>query len=131
MATAQTIINRALRLCKVLDSFQAASSEDASDALNTLNGLMAELYEAEVGIPDYTFALLTTALASDDADADALAYMLARRIAPEYGVELSRGVISEAEKAEGRMRLRYFQPGCVDFSELPSEAKTYNINTDT
>jgi hypothetical protein len=130
MATAQTIINRAFRLCKVLDSFQAASSEDAADALSVLNGLLAELHCAEVGIPDYSFAALATEIASDAADAEALAYMLARRVAPEYGVELSSLIAKEAHDAESRLRLRYFQPGQTDYCELPStQDGSFNFST--
>lgn len=131
MATAYTIIRRALRLATVLDAMEAPAAEDAQDALDSLNALLAEMHRAGVGLPDYSFATLQTALASDAADADALAYALAERVAPEYGRELPPLVAKAASESMSRLRLRYFQPGQVDFSELPSaQPGHYNATTD-
>jgi hypothetical protein len=127
MATAITIINRALRLCKVLDAAEAAEAEDARDALETLNAMLAEWHQAEIGLPDYSFAELTTELASDAADREAIAYQLALRLSTEYGVDLSPQAAAMAEQAMGRLRLRYFQPGTVDLGELPSTRSDFNI----
>lgn len=126
MATAQTIINRALRLCRVLDANEAAEAQDAADALATLNAMLAEWHAAQVGLPDYRFSGLTDALATDDADSEAIAFQLAMRISPEYGVDLPPQVVAMAEQAMGRLRLRYFQPGTVTF-DLPGETSRYNI----
>jgi hypothetical protein len=131
MATAQTIINRALRLCSVLDPVEAANNEYASDALDTLNGMLAEWYAAGIGFPDWTFPTLATAIATDAGDADALSYQLALRLAPEYGVEIPQALLGIAAETMGRLRLRYFQPGTVDFSELPGSAGVWDIITDS
>ena len=120
MATALQIVNRAMRLCGVLDAGAAAAAGDASDALETLNALLAEMHSADVGLPDYNLATLQDTLASDAADREALAYALAVRIAPEYGVTLSALVATAAQQSMSRLRLRYFQPGKTDYSELPS-----------
>lgn len=130
MATALSIIKRALRLIAVLDAGITPSAQDSADALETLNCLLAEWHEAGVGLPDYSFATLTTDLASDNADRDAIAHALAIRLAPEYGVMPSPLVLSTGENAMARMRLRYFQPGKVSSDELPGESSTYNITTD-
>jgi len=131
MATAMDLIKRSMRLATILDAGSAPEAGDAQDALATLNALLAELHEAEVGIPDYSLASLTTALASDGADREGLAYMLAKRIAPEYEKELSRLTMEQANQAESRLRLRYFQPGTTSYAELPSaQPGSYNINTD-
>lgn len=131
-ATAQVIINRALRLAGILDAATAPSAADATDALNTLNVLLAEMHEAEIGLPDYAFASLETELASDVADRDALAYALAVRIAPEYGKQLSALIADAANQSMSRLRLRYFQPGTTNYSELPSaQPGSYNVNTDS
>ena len=129
MATAQTIINRALRLCRVIDGEAAMSAYDASDALETLNAMLAEWHAAGVGLPVYSFASLTTDLASDAADREAIAYQLAMRVAPEYGAALSPEIVEIANATMSRLRLRYFQPGSVDFSELPSKTEGFDINT--
>jgi hypothetical protein len=119
MATAIQIINRAMRLCRILDANEAAEAQDASDSLETLNALLAEMYEANIGLPDYSFANLTDTLATDNADREAIAFQLAIRIAPEYGVQLGGDVMALAEQTMGRMRLRYLQPGTIDLTELP------------
>src|SRR4051812_47277368 len=106
MATAQTIINRALRLCRVLDAATAPEASDAQDALATLNALLAEMHAAEIGLPDYSFDSLESELASDAADAEALAYALAERIAPEYGAQLSPLIADQARQSMSRLRLR-------------------------
>lgn len=119
MATALELINRAMRLCGILDAREAADGADALDALNVLNAMLAEWHEAQIGLPEYAFANLTDPLSSDAADSDAIAYQLALRLAPEYGLEPSARVERTAEEAMSRLRLRYFQPGTVDYSELP------------
>lgn len=128
--TAGDIIKRALRLARVIDAHTAMDANDAADALDTLNAMLAEWHEAEIGLPDYSFANLTDELASDAADREAIAYQLAARLAPEYGVELSPMVAAVAEGTMNRVRLRYFQPGCTDFSQLPGAACGYNIEFD-
>lgn len=110
MATAQTIINRALRLCRVIDGEAAMSANDSADALETLNAMLAEWHEAGIGLPDYTLTSLTTELASDVADREAIAYQLALRLAPEYGVDIPRIMMDVAAGALFRLRGRYFSP---------------------
>ena len=128
--TASDIIKRALRICRVADSNAALDENDAADALATLNAMLAEWHEAEIGLPDYSFSSLTDVLASDAADREAIAYELAARVAPEYGVSLSREAAGVGLASISRLRLRYFQPGRSDFSELPRKAYCYNIETD-
>lgn len=125
--TAGDIIKRALRLCRVIDAHTAMDANDAADALDTLNAMLAEWHEADIGLPDYSFAELTTELASDAADREAIAYQLAARLAPEYGVSLPAEVAAVAQGTMDRLRLRYFQPGCVDFSQLPAKTYVFDI----
>jgi hypothetical protein len=129
MATAQTIINRASRLCRVIDGEAAMSANDAADALETLNAMLAEWHAADIGLPDYSLDSLTTELASDAADREAIAYALALRVAPEYGATLTEDIVQMASSCMGRLRLRYFQPGTVDWSELPCSTPAFDINT--
>lgn len=128
--TALSIIKRALRLARVIDAHTAMDANDAADALETLNAMLAEWHEAEIGLPDYSFSSLTDELASDAADREAIAYQLAARLAPEYGVSLSQETAAVAEGTMQRLRLRYFQPGCTDYSDLPRYCVTYNIVID-
>ena len=124
--TAGDIIKRALRLCRVVDAHTPMDANDAADALETLNAVLAEWHEAEIGVPDYSLATLETDLASDAADREAIAYELALRLAPEYGVALSAETAAAGQAATSRLRLRYFQPGCVDFGQLPGNCRYSN-----
>ena len=124
--TAENVILRALRIIGAGNLPDTVSFPQALDALNVA---LAELHEAQVGIPDYSVASLATAMDTDIADRDALAYQLALRLAPEYGVSLSPEALQMAAESMARLRLRYFQPGSVDFGELPAETPTFNITT--
>ena len=127
MATAQDIINRALRLCKVIDAYSAPTAEDSADALDTLNAMLAEWHEADIGLPDYELAGLTAELATDAADREAIAYQLALRIAPEYGEDLTPAVYASAHEAMSRLRLRYFQPMPAE-AALPRTRHVFDID---
>lgn len=130
MATALDIIKRALRVAKVVDAGSAPLPEDSVPALETLNAMLAEWHEAEIGLPDYTLAALSTTLASDAADREAIAYQLAVRIVGEYGTQMAPSDQMLAEQTMARLRLRYFQPGRVDFG-LPCPTGFYDFTTDT
>ena len=130
MATAYQIVRRALKLATVIDAQESIDANDAADALESLNGLLAEWHFAGIGLPDYSLATLETELSSDAADRDALAYALAERIAPEYGKELSPLIMKSASESMSRLRLRYFQPGKTRFAELPGACRqSFNIET--
>jgi P22 tail accessory factor. len=129
MATASQIIRRALRLIGAIDASEALSASDAQDALETLNAMLAEWHEAEIGLPDYSLSSITDELASDAADREAIAYQLALRVSPEYGLPITRDVAEMAQSAMARMRLRYFQPGKADLTELPRICRPFNITT--
>lgn len=129
MATAFQIINRACRIARIKDANEALRAEDAADALETLNALLAEWHEADIGFPDYRFATLETESASDEADREAVAYQLAERIAPEYEKELTPLALKASAESMARLRLRYFQPGVTSFAELPGGVAGFNITT--
>lgn len=128
MATALDIIKRALRIAKVIEAAETPQAEDSQDALTTLNALLAEMYEADIGLPDYSLAALTTELASDAADREAIAYQLAVRIVGEYGTQMAASDQMLSEQTMSRLRLRYFQPGRVT-NDLPGARNTFNIET--
>lgn len=129
MATASQIIRRALRLIGAMDASQALTPNDAQDCLETLNAMLAEWHEAQIGLPDYSLSSITDTLATDAADREAIAYQLAVRVAPEYGLQVPPAVGVMAETTMARLRLRYFQPGKTDLTELPHLSYTFNIVT--
>lgn len=116
--TVNGLILRALRIISTHGPLPDSVGFPA--ALVTLNAMLAEWHVAGIGLPDYSVTGLSDTLASDAADTEAVAYQLAIRLAPEYGSQLSALTMRSAEDAMNRLRLRYFQPGTVDLSELPS-----------
>jgi hypothetical protein len=104
-----------------IDSYFVQAKEDGTyqwadvgtttiDALSVLNGLLAELYEAGIGLPQYSVASLSETLTLDAADLEAIAYQLAIRIAPEYGLAPTQQHMATAAQAMFRLRQRYLQP---------------------
>jgi hypothetical protein len=129
MTTASQIIRRALRLIGAIDASESLGANDAQDCLETLNAMLAEWHEAQIGLADYNLSSITDTLSTDAADRDAIAYQLAIRVAPEYGLPIAPEVGVMAAEAMGRLRLRYFQPGNTDLSDLPHVCRTFNIVT--
>lgn len=107
MATANEIVSRALRLLGVIASGETIEASTGADALSVLNALLAEMHEAGIGLPDYSFTGLADTLASDAADQEALAYQLAIRIAPEYGLNPTPAQMAMANESKFRLRSRY------------------------
>lgn len=124
---AQDVIRRALRIAGVIASGETPQASDVADALGTLNALLAEWHEADIGIPDYSVEVETSAMSTDLADRDAIAYQLAIRMAPEYGFEPSPSQVVQGDAAWARLCLRYFQPSRVD-SALPSTRHIFDID---
>jgi hypothetical protein len=123
--TAEDVILRALRLLPTPANLPDVVAMSAT--LGTLNAMLAEWYEAGIGLPDYSLSALADAIASDIGDREAIAGQLALRIAPEYGVSVPPEVAVLAEQSMGRLRLRYFQPGATSFAELPARTYTFDI----
>ena len=103
--TAEDVILRALRI--VGSAGNLPDTVSFPQALGTLNALQAEMHEAGIGLPDYSVAALATPLTSDIGDREAIAYQLALRLAPEYGVSLAPEALSAAQTAMFRLRSRY------------------------
>lgn len=127
--TAAKIIRRALLILNVIDAEEAAEAIESQDALDILNAMLAEWYEAGVGLHDYVLTGITDTLATDAADSEAIAYQLAARLAPEYNAQLSPAALEIAQATFSRLRMRYFQPGTVDFTDLPWKRYSFNIVT--
>lgn len=119
------IIGRALRLIGAVDASEAIDANSAQDALSTLNVMLAEWSEADIGQPDVSLGLQSDI--DSIADADAYACQLAMRIAPEYGLPISGDIAAMAEQAMNRLRLRYFTQGEVSLLELPTATEPFNI----
>lgn len=110
MATGYTIVNRALRIARILDATDTAQGAQGADALQTLNALLAEWHEADIRLPDYSLANLEAEFGGDAADLEAVSYALAQRLCSEYGTELMPEAQRQSVISFARLRSRYFQP---------------------
>lgn len=128
---AAELIRRTLLILGVVDATETPEAEDVQDALDTLNALFAEWHGSDLMVPDYDVAAPATELTIDLADREAVAYQLALRISPEYGATLSAEAREVMESSWRRFQMRYFQPGTVDFSELPCASRRhYQVDCD-
>jgi len=119
MATALILVRRALRLATVIASGETPPADQITDTISVLNSMLAEWKDAGIGLPDYSVANEAVTLTMGDGDVEAVAYQLAIRVMPEYGMEVSPTLAAMAEASMNRLRLKYFQPGRSDLSELP------------
>ncbi len=103
MAATQTIINRALRLLGMLDANESPEAVDTQTALEALNAMMAR-WEAD-GIPLGWAPVLAAseALPAPVEAEEAIAYNLAVRLRPEYGVALAPDVLQMAQMGLSRL----------------------------
>lgn len=132
MATALTLVRRALRLATIIASGETPDAATIQDALSVLNSMLAEWHDAGIGVPDYSINSEAATLTMGDGDVEAVAYQLAARIMPEYGMEVTPTIAAGAADSMNRLRLKYFQPGRSDLSELPIPTGWgYGWNVDT
>lgn len=130
---AAVLVTRVLRLLRVIDVNDAPGAEDARDVLYVLEGLLAEWRGSDIMVPDYQVKGVNDDLTIDEADREAVAYQVALRMSPEYGASLTPETRAALDESFNRFRLRYFQPGDADLSELPRARgahRAYNIDND-
>jgi hypothetical protein len=119
MAIAQDVIRRAYRLAGIIASGETPDAAMTQDAIFALNGMLAEWHSAQIGVPQYSVANEQSVLGTDAGDNEAIAYMLSLRMMPEFGISAAPEFAAQASESMSRLRLRYFQPGRMDFGELP------------
>lgn len=131
MTTATQTISRSLRLLGVLDPVTPASAEDIATALPVLNALVTR-WEANglaLGWANVSSASATLPI-PPEAD-EAVAYNLACRLAPEYGVSVVPEVMTYARDELACLRRdRLVSAPLTVRSDLPSSHSWWNITTD-
>lgn len=99
-ASAATIVARALRYIRVYGVDESPSAQETSDGADELRSMLGSwsldsaLYSDDLVLP--VFADSATAVSMNDAMPDVLAFNLAIRLAPEYGVVPSQDVYRAA-----------------------------------
>lgn len=128
---AQDIIKRAYRILGVIASGEGGEASEFEDALSVLNSLLAEWRGKNILLPDYTVETINTAMNLPLSDKEAVAYQIAKRMAPEFGTSLSPEAQEAAAESWQGLQHRYFAIGRTDFSELPvaTSGHWYDFNT--
>lgn len=130
MTTVVGLISRSLRLLGVLDAGQAAEGDDYVTARDVLNAMLAR-WEANGLALGWSDALVADADVTLPAEAvEAVAYNLACKLAPEYGVPVREDVVTDARDGLAALRRdRLVEMPLTSCSDLPS-AGHWNIYTD-
>lgn len=98
------IISRALRLLRVLDPNEAPEAEDSQTALEVLNQMLRRWEADGIALGWNTLALVTNELTIPEEAEEAVAYNLAVKLRPEYGVTIDPDVRETARKGLDALR---------------------------
>jgi hypothetical protein len=128
MATAQTVINAAARKLSVFDSGNQLTAQQTADAIEALNNMMAKFESDGIALGWTPAASAATTITAPDYTLEAIEYLLALRIAPEWGVEPSIGVQSGAKSGMEQLKRQSIQLIEADMQHLPRRIYVYNIN---
>lgn len=97
MTTAYSLVKGALRLIAVIASGEEPTASDMADGIEALNQMAQALRDDGIGLSWVDIALSTEEIPVAASHIKALKYLLAVDLAPEYGVQPSPFVISQAE----------------------------------
>lgn len=97
-------IARALRLLRVIDADEAPEAKQAEDALMALNGMLRRWEADGIALGWNTIAAVTDELSVPEEANEAIAFNLAVRLRPEYGVSLDADVVQTARDGLSALR---------------------------
>jgi len=103
MAAVQTIINRSLRLLKMLDPNESPTAVDTNTAIEALNAMMVRWEADGVSLGWSAVSAGSDVLPAPEEAEEAIAYNLAVRLRPEYGAPLEQDVYAQAQEGLGRL----------------------------
>ena len=115
MSLVQPIINRSLRILGVLDANETPPAVDTQTAIVALNALMVRWEADGLSVGWVPVDSGSDTLPAPPEAEEAIAYNLALRLRPEYGVALSADVIEMAREGMGRIQADVY---AVDYSRL-------------
>lgn len=125
MATVQTISKRALRLLSILQSGEEPSSGEAQDITESFNAMMHG-WDMDGVLVRHQSLTWTDTIPLEDNHDNAMAYMLAVMIAPEFGKQVPIEVVEMARREYGNLRHFYANPDHFDLPAQSAEnAETY------
>ena len=116
MATAQTVIKRALRLLKVTQSGEEPSAEEAQDSLTALNDMLFA-WELDAIPLNHIELLYTDTLPFDDNHIQPITYNLAVQLADEYGTQPTQIIYDTADNGYRNLQNFYVDPADAQTSD--------------
>lgn len=131
MTTAATIVSRALRLLRVVDSNEAPEAEDFETARQALNGMLRR-WEANglaLGWQDVDNPADELSIPAEAEQA--VAFNLALMLRAEYGVSLDADVIEFAQEGLAELRRDVLVANPLVLRQRLPSCGRYNIYTDS
>lgn len=131
MTTAATIVSRALRLLRVVDSSEAPEAEDFETARQALNGMLRR-WEANglaLGWQDVDNPADELSIPAEAEQA--VAFNLALMLRAEYGVSLDADVVEFAQEGLSELRRDVLVANPLVLRQRLPRCGRYNIYTDS
>lgn len=131
MTTAATIVSRALRLLRVVDSNEAPEAEDFETARQALNGMLRR-WEANglaLGWQDVDNPADELSIPAEAEQA--VAFNLALMLRAEYGVSLDADVVEFAQEGLAELRRDVLVANPLVLRQRLPRCGRYNIYTDS
>lgn len=115
MAAVQTIINRALRLLGMLDANESPEAVDTQTAIEALNAMMVRWEADGLSVGWSPVDAGSDTLPAPVEAEEAIAFNLAVKLRPEYGVTLAPDVVEYARQGLARVQADVY---ALDYSRL-------------
>ena len=133
--TARDVIYGALRLIRAMDPTETPEADEVATSLQALNAMMHGLESYGIYM-DWEDIELTDNIPNPNRDIDPITFLLAARIAPEFGKELTPEVAVEARGAKAILQAWYgvtpaSRPDLSITDRLSRYGNVYNIKTDS
>lgn len=134
MTTARDTIRGALRLIRAIDPTEDVRPEDANTGLVSLNEMIHGWKNVGIKL-DYQDIEIGDNLPFPPEDHRNIRYLLAAEIAPEFGIELTPEVATEARQSLATLQAQYgtqpeARPDLSITDRLSRYGNVYNINSD-
>ena len=134
MTTARTISKGALRLVRAIDVTEEPEADDLTTGLENMNQMIHGWANSGIHL-NYENIELTDDLPFPDRDHENIKYLLAFRLAPEYGTELTPEVATMAREAKATLQAVYgvqleARPDLSITDRQSRYGNVYNIKTD-
>lgn len=113
MSKVADIIRDSLLLLRVIDANEAPEAEDSQDAIRALNLMMTALEAEGVSVGWSNVANPDDQMPCPPENEQAITYLLATRLRPNYGVALDADVVQGAREGMAAMRA---QVASADYS---------------